>query len=280
MRSHFLSPITLACIRALISLYCFTTIVVAYTWLSYHHAPYTLKDVSIPTYTILLGDYFIGRSLSYFTFLTFWSLAFYFGISSIHTFLYATNIRRSNPRTSPLHDSFPRALQLSHHFYYTTITTFPFLVTIVFWATLYGNPWPTSSPYTQWLNITVHGLNSLFAIFEILFTATKPPPFFSHLAVILALLSLYLGLAYLTKATQGFYVYAWMDPAWGWEGIVAHVAGYAAGMTGIYVIVWGVMWLRERLVVGGALKDEAKDGEEEAEVEIEVVVVKMDKDMV
>ncbi|KAF7190180.1 hypothetical protein HII31_08511 [Pseudocercospora fuligena] len=248
VRSHLVSPLILGILRALISLYCFTTIIVAYSWLSQNFAPNTLRDIDIPTYTLILGKGFIGKSFSFFTFLTFWSLAFYFGVSAFHTLTYAYNRRRGNGRMSPLHDSLPRSLQLLHTLWYTTITTYPFLVSIVFWCTMYGSPWPTHSRFTQWINISVHGLNSLFAIFEVVFGAARPPPFIPHLLVVLLGLSLYLGLAYLSKATEDFYVYEWMNPAWGWQGIVAHIAGYAAGMTAIYSLVWGAMWLREQLI--------------------------------
>ncbi|KAI5359155.1 Putative protein rolling stone [Septoria linicola] len=249
VRSHIVSPYKLACLRALIALYCWMTIIVAYSWLSYEYAPNTLRDVNIPTYTLILGKWFIAKSFSFFTFITYWSLAFYFTISLWHTFIYARNqayLRTTT--TSHLHDTFPRWLQLAHSLWYSTITTYPFLVSIVYWCTMYGGPWPSDSPFTQWINISVHGLNSLFAILEIVFSAVRPPPFISHLLVVLTGLSLYLGVAYITKAHQGIYVYEWMNPTWGAEGVAGHVFGYAAAMVGIYSLGWGATWTREWLV--------------------------------
>lgn len=58
-----------------------------------------------------------------------------------------------------------------------------------------------------------------------------------HLSVVLLVLSIYLGLAYLTRLTQGFYLYEWLNPAHGSVSIVLHVLGYAGGMVVITVIV-------------------------------------------
>ncbi|OAG02248.1 uncharacterized protein CC84DRAFT_1049418, partial [Paraphaeosphaeria sporulosa] len=226
VRSHFVSPVVLACIRAVLCLYSFTTIITCYTWLAHRTATVNLKDVNIDSYTIHQGEAAIGQSFSFFTYLTFWCLGFYFFISAFHTFTYVFR------RTSYLH-TWLRPLQLLHTLYYTTITTFPFLVTIVFWGTM-NSGWPAGR-FEQWINISVHGLNSVFAIVEIVLPATDPQPW-NHLSVVLLVLSVYLGLAYLTRGTQEFYVYEWMNPAHGWRSIVLHVVGYAAGMIALFVL--------------------------------------------
>lgn len=97
------------------------------------------------------------------------------------------------------------------------------------------------------MNISVHGLNSVFAIVEIILPATEAPPL-SHLSVVLLVLSAYLGLAYLTRYTQGFYVYEWMNPAHGNVGIILHVLGYGAGIIAIFFLVSGAIRLRNMLV--------------------------------
>ena len=244
--SRILHPYALAVLRAIMSIYCFTTIIVGYSWLAHNSSPNTLKDIHIPTYTLVQDASFIGKSFSFFTFLTYWSLAFYFAISAFHTFHYARSLRRAgDPSELYLQRSFARhwGFDMAYSLWHTTVTTYPFLVSIVFWGMMYGSPWPTNR-FAQWINISVHGLNSLFAICEILLSAVRPPPFFSHLLVVLVILSMYLGLAYFSKATGDFYPYAWMDPQFGWEGIVGHVFGYAGGMVGIYSIVWAVKWLK------------------------------------
>jgi hypothetical protein len=227
VRSHFVSPLVLAIIRALLSLYTFTTMITCYAWLAHKTATIKLKDVNIGSYTIQQSNAAIGQSFSFFTYLTFWSLGFYFLVSSAHTFTYACR------QCTWLH-RWPRALQLAHSLYYTCITTFPFLVTIVFWSTM-NSGWPPGR-FEQWINISVHGLNSVFAITEIVLPATEAPPV-THLSVVLLVLSVYLGLAYVTWYTQGFYVYEWMNPAHGTASVVLHVLGYAGTMVVIFVIV-------------------------------------------
>lgn len=227
VRSHFVSPLVLAGIRAVLSLYSFTTIITCYAWLAHKTATIKLKDVNIGSYTIQQSDAAIGQSFSFFTYLTFWGLGFYFLVSSVHTFMYAFRQR------TWLHN-WPKPLQLAHSVYYSCTTSFPFLVTIVFWGTM-NSGWPAGR-FEQWINISVHGLNSVFAITEIVLPATAPPPI-THLSVVLLVLSVYLGLAYLTRYTQGFYVYEWMNPAHGNVSVILHVLGYAGGMITIFFIV-------------------------------------------
>lgn len=118
-------------------------------------------------------------------------------------------------------------------------------VTIAYWGTLWGRVW-IEQRYVEWLNLSVYTLNSGFALEEIIIPATSAPPL-THLCVVLLILSLYLGLAYLTKATQGWYVYEWMNPAHGNLSIVLHVFIYAAVMIAIFFAIWGGIWLRKKL---------------------------------
>lgn len=241
VRSDLLPLPGLVLLRLLIALYCFSTIVVGYTWQAYNISRLELKDVKIPAYLVIANSIAIKRSFSYFTWLCFWSQAFYFLVSGIHTFTFARRGR------SLLHDSkwFGPKLQILHSLWYTSVIAYPFLVSITFWCTMMG-AWPTGR-YEQWLNLSVHGLNSFFATIEIIIPATQQPPA-SHLAVLLIVLSLYLGLAYLTRATQDFYVYEWLNPAHGNLEIIIHVIGYAAGISTIFAIVSVVLWAKCRLI--------------------------------
>jgi hypothetical protein len=47
-------------------------------------------------------------------------------------------------------------------------------------------------------------MNSGFALFEVLFTRAGPMPW-THIPFLILLLGGYLGVAYITYATQGFY---------------------------------------------------------------------------
>jgi hypothetical protein len=218
--------------------YSFTTIIVCYTWLAHRTATIKLKDVNLGSHTIQQSEAAIGQSFSFFTYLTFWSLGFYFLVSSVHTYMDTFRKR------AWLH-TWPKPLQLAHSLFYSSITSFSFLVGIVFWGTM-NSGWPAGR-FEQWINISVHGLNSVFAIVEIILPATAAPPI-THLSMVLLILSKYLGLAYLMGWTQDIYVYEWMNPAPGTVSIVPHVLGYAGGMLAIFVIVRYVIVERNMLV--------------------------------
>lgn len=182
---------------------------------------------------------------SYFTALTLWGLLFYFLLSAAHTLAYALTTR-------PLLDRFPRPLQALHSLYYTTIVTFPLLVTIIYWAILYEGPWyPT--PYQGWKEISQHALNSFFALFEIVVPRTAAPPWV-HVLWLVVLLALYLALAYVTRATKGFYPYSFLDPGpegpggRGWVAAYCIIILVAAVVLFVIVkyVIWARVWLTER----------------------------------
>lgn len=102
--SWLLPPSLLFIVRALISLYLFTSVFTTLGLLS-ERDPSTAEH------------YF-----SYFTSLTYFGLAFYFLFAAIHTATYWLT-------GNPLLARWPKFLQTMHSIYYSTITTYPFLVT-------------------------------------------------------------------------------------------------------------------------------------------------------
>lgn len=144
-------------------------------------------------------------------------------------------------------DRFPRSLQALHALFYSTIVTFPFLVTIVYWVVLYKGPW-FDSQFVAWSNVTQHGLNSAFALFEVIIPRTNPPLWIHILWLILILVG-YLAVAYITVAHQKFYTYNFLDyREVGGRGLVAaYVFGIAAGIVIIFCIVWLLIWARRWL---------------------------------
>ncbi|KAF5020917.1 hypothetical protein F66182_7069 [Fusarium sp. NRRL 66182] len=242
--SWLLGPWLLFACRALISVYAFVTRFFVIGWTCTHQE--------------LGGCTVVGRSFSYFTILTYWGIAFYFAVAALHTLTYAL-------RGRSLLTSLPRPLQALHSLFYSTIVTYPFLVTIVYWAVLYDGPW-FPEQFDAWSNVSQHGLNSLFALFEILIPRTAAPPWV-HLPWLIFILALYLGLAYLTNATQGFYVYSFLDHrAVGGRGIVAaYILGIAVGILVIFCIVWCVIrgrrWaMEDKLGMDGEFAEQPADG--------------------
>ncbi|KAI1127120.1 hypothetical protein F5Y10DRAFT_243465 [Nemania abortiva] len=219
--SWLVSPYVLFGIRALLSLYAFTTL---------------LFNIGYNCARPALGGCETSRAaFSYFTVLSYWGLAFYFAIAAVHTFSYARWSR------TPL-ESWPRPLQALHSLYYSTITTFPFLVVIIFWALL-SSPTALSSPYSAWTNTSQHILNSVFALFEIVVPRTNSLPWI-HLPFLIILLGLYLALAYITHATKGFYTYSFLDVGKQGPLLAAYIFGIGIGVCIIFAVIKGLIWLR------------------------------------
>ena len=126
--SWLLRPLHLGLLRLLLSLCTFTTIFTIFGYEDTHHKSLKAR-----------------QSFSYFTNLTYWGLAFYFLVSGFHTLSYA---RSGKAWLS----SWPRYLQAAHAVFYTTIVTFPILVTLVFWVVLYHDPW-FSVTEEAWSNV-------------------------------------------------------------------------------------------------------------------------------
>ncbi|KAF1989558.1 hypothetical protein K402DRAFT_349458 [Aulographum hederae CBS 113979] len=232
--------------RALVSLYCFTT---TFFLLAHDCVHDDCKESD--------------QYNSFFTHLTFWGIAFYSLFAAVHTgscWLWGR----------PLLSGWPRWLQELHGVLYSTVVVFPWLVTIVFWTLLFSGTFTSS--LNAWTNITQHGLNAVFAFLEIVHPRTAAPPIW-HLLPLITLLGLYLALAFITVATQHFYVYDFLD--YRVSGARA-VAGYCFGILGGVIVVFGVVhglvklrvWVTEGLLgmegkFGGRRRDRERDEEEE-----------------
>ncbi len=115
--SWLLPPLALSLLRLLFFTYCLVTTLTNWIYDGVHSSAHL-----------------IGEEFSYFTVLTYWGILFYSLVAGTHTLIYALKGR------SWL-ETWPRPLQALHSFFYTTIVTLPFLVTIVYWAVLYDAPW-------------------------------------------------------------------------------------------------------------------------------------------
>lgn len=245
--SWIISPWILFACRALISLYIFTTLIFI--------IGYTCVETTCET---------VRQSFSYFTVITFWGLGFYFLVAAIHTGTYAFHGR-------PLLDSFPRSLQALHSLFYTTVVTFPFLVTIVYWAVLFEGPW-YEVEFDAWHNVSQHGLNSAFALFEVLVARTGPMPWI-HLVWLILILLGYLAVAYITWAAQGWYTYSFLNPAIHGRGYVAaYIIGIAVGIGLVFLVVYGIVWLR-RWVTEEKLGMEGRFAREPSRSDVEMNIV-------
>ncbi|KAJ5245689.1 hypothetical protein N7489_005785 [Penicillium chrysogenum] len=224
--SWILPPAILACLRGLISLYIFVTIFIFWGWYGTHDDRAS-----------------IGHSFSYFTWLSYWGIGFYMLFAAIHAACYARTGH------SFLLDRWPRAFRVLHSLLYVTVTTYPFLVTIVYWALLFAPPWKI---FTGWQNISLHCLNSVYALLEIVLPATAPHPFIA-IPFLLLMLLLYLCVAYITRATEGWYPYSFLDV--GDHGkksilVMEYCFGILAAVLVLFLVSWALVHLRRRLTHG------------------------------
>ena len=114
--------------------------------------------------------------------------------------------------------------------------------------------------------ISEHALNSFYALFEILLTRTTPrPPL--HLLILIIILALYLALAYICRATEGFYVYNFLDPATGAGHVAAYCIGILVAACVIFGIVWVVIWLRNKATGNLAKHTHERSNKPHGEVE-------------
>ncbi|OAA62275.1 FAR-17a/AIG1-like protein [Cordyceps fumosorosea ARSEF 2679] len=223
--SWLLPPWLLFACRALFSLYAFVDLFFTLGWTCTHASAGGCQTAR--------------RTFSYFTVLTYWGIAFYFAVSATHTLTYILSRGRSS-----LLARLPRPLQALHALYYTSVTTLPFLVTVVAWTLLFTGRWFPET-YDAWSNVSQHALNSAFALFELVFARAAPPPWVHVLGLILILLG-YLAVAFITVADQGWYTYRFLDhDKVGGRGFVAaYILGIAVGIIVIFALVWGLIHLR------------------------------------
>ncbi|KAG6816257.1 hypothetical protein H0H87_007422 [Tephrocybe sp. NHM501043] len=180
---------------------------------------------------------------SYFTHLSYIGLCAYFFAAGTHTFVFSREPLDGSSR-SYLLERWPRALQFLH--------------LVLEASSVY--------PHIAWTNISVHILNLVFAVFEILFTNIPPAPWLT-LPCCIIILGCYLGVAYITHATQGFYrtfpftfplprphhslrpaAYAFLDPAKPRSPLPAWILGILAAYMVVFLIVRGIMIFRIRVV--------------------------------
>jgi len=220
--SPFFSPITLAFIRLFLAFYTLFTSIFILVW------------EAVRTHDA--GSYF-----SYFTDLSYIGLCAYFCASGVQTLIYA----RGNREHYPL-QTWPQSLQFLHVLLLSTIFTYPILVTVVYWSLL-STPTTFATPYSSWANISRHILNTAFSLFEVAFTHAGPTPWI-HLPFVIVILASYLGIAYITRATQGFYAYSFLNPHKEHGKLAIYIVGIALAACLAFTLTRLLCVLREWFV--------------------------------
>ncbi|KAI8998982.1 hypothetical protein BD414DRAFT_140078 [Trametes punicea] len=220
--SPFFSPLVLAIIRLGLGSYALFVLFFHLIW------------DSVKTHQ---GDSFF----SYFTHLSYTGLVAYHFAAGVQTLCYVLNKYKRYPL-----QQWPRPLQFLHLLLYSTITSYPFVVTVVYWALLSG-PSTFDTRFNSWINISQHAMNSLYALIEIVLTNVGPSPWW-HLPLCIFMLVCYLGVAYITHATQGFYTYSFLDPHKEHAKLAGYIIAIGVAECLAFLLARALILARTRLV--------------------------------
>nr|GAT47559.1 predicted protein [Mycena chlorophos] len=220
--SPFFSSTVLASIRLAIACYTFAVLVFSISW-----GVVVTHDAA--------GFY------SYFTHLTYTGICGYMFAAGLQTLMFV----RRREKGYPL-QRWHKALRWLHLALLSTITTFPLLVSLVFWAVIADSS-TFDTRFDTWSAISVHALNSVFALFEMLGTNT-PRVAWIFLPLGMLILIAYTGVIYITHATQGFYAYSFMNPDGHPGKLALHIFGVGAAEVVMFCVAWGLVTLRVKLV--------------------------------
>ncbi|KAF7426085.1 hypothetical protein PC9H_008451 [Pleurotus ostreatus] len=145
---------------------------------------------------------------------------------------------------------------LAYEVLYCTITTFPILVTIIYWALL-SSPSTFATSYSAYSSTSQHILNAVVSLAETFVLTSSPSATNSasvkprktnlpyiYLPITVVLLGLYLCVAYITNANQGVYVYPFLDPSKG-PILAAYIVGIGLAQCVVFVFVRCGIMLRD-----------------------------------
>ncbi|KAJ1644135.1 hypothetical protein IWQ61_010451, partial [Dispira simplex] len=168
---------------------------------------------------------FYANSYRFFYFMTCWSflgLTIYLIIATVVSGRYCFGPANMGQRPNLLEGA-PRIVQLVHWWLYETITTFHILVPLVYW-TLLKSQLNTNSALHFYTSIGAHAIDFVVMAIEVLLNRQKVVP--THCVILLIILVLYLGLAYLVWGATGFFVYSFLN----FEAKKGFVALYVLGV--------------------------------------------------
>lgn len=150
---------------------------------------------------------------------------------------------RTYPRALLAH--FPRPLQVCHVLLVSTITTYPLIVTVIYWVVLSGGG-SYATTYSSWANLTKHAFNLLLTQLDVAILGRSPMAPWWHLLLVVILIACYVGVAYITRADQGFYPYPFLNVEENGSGLVGgFCVGIGVGTVISFMIGQFVVWLRE-----------------------------------
>lgn len=179
---------------------------------------------------------------SYFTYLCYTGMVAYLGASSFHTL----QLYRHGSTYS--FSNMPYILQLLHWLLYESAILFAIVVSTVFWSLIY-NPQAYSSDRTHlWITVSVHATNSVCALLDLVLGSMVFALHWSHPLILCIIIALYLALAYVNEAINGWFTYDFIDYK-KHKGMVAPVViAILAGLILVYYILYGIQLLLDRML--------------------------------
>ncbi|KAF9190263.1 hypothetical protein BGZ51_008794 [Haplosporangium sp. Z 767] len=131
-----------------------------------------------------------------------------------------------------------------HWLLYTTVVTYHIVVPLVYW-TMLNVGGSDATPIVIWQNVSVHALDGVFVIFELIFNRHFLQPV--HSFVVTGVMILYMFLTFLAYADKGTWVYPFLN--WSQGAIcAAYYLGIAVGLLIIFFILLALHRLRNRLL--------------------------------
>ena len=89
----------------------------------------------------------------------------------------------------------------------------------------------------------MHILNTVFLVIELVLGRLRL--YWGYLIPCVAILGMYLGLAYLVHTVDNVWVYNFLDPTRPNSKVAAFIVGILAIEVVVFVIIWGVIHLRD-----------------------------------
>ncbi|KAJ2600914.1 hypothetical protein H4R99_003169 [Coemansia sp. RSA 1722] len=196
----------------------------------------------------------------YFTYLCYTGLLAYLAASLVHT---VQVWRRGSPT---LFVRMPKVLQLMHWLLFASALLYATIVSVMFWSLIYQ-----SSDYTstkrKWVNASVHGTNIVIMWADMILGAMVFCSHWSHPLLLCFLMALYLSLAYINEAVNGWFAYGFINYKVHKALEIPIILGILVGTAVIYYLLYGLQLLLDRVLPPKHITDQSgledDDGDEQ-----------------
>ncbi|KAI9503730.1 hypothetical protein BX070DRAFT_224433 [Coemansia spiralis] len=175
----------------------------------------------------------------YFTYLCYTGLLAYLASSLFHTLQYW---RRGEPTSFT---QMPKTLQLLHWLLFESVVLYAVIVTALFWSLIYS-PDNYTTQELKWTTASVHATNSVCVIVDMVIGSMVFSPHWSHPLLLCIVVTLYLALAYINYAVNGWFVYSFLDYKKHKAMEAAIIFGLLAGFLVVYYVVYVLQLLLDR----------------------------------